>query len=233
MPLENVPPITEVPMTPILCNCKVCRDCLHREIERLSETPCTCTYKEVTENITHEDGTIEVITKQVIDVMCERCKAIEAVKLTLSNYDLFEKAHIPQEEWPHCKVHEGMIFTSQKELDSFLNPAPAIPTEAERLSTLETSQEMTGLIIDDLLFEVIPSIESRMPNVTKTIQAKMATFTITDNKGGNMMAVALAKGIIKGRDYATVFKCLSYKQYQDEVDAILVLEGYGHLIVKA
>lgn len=46
------------------------------------------------------------------------------------------------------------------------------------------------------------------------------------------MAGYLAEHIILGRDYATIFKTKLYKSYQDEVDAILTLEGFGHLIVR-
>ena len=46
------------------------------------------------------------------------------------------------------------------------------------------------------------------------------------------MAAYLAQKIIEGRDYATVFKTRLYKAYQDDVDTILSLEGYAHLIVR-
>ena len=49
-------------------------------------------------------------------------------------------------------------------------------------------------------------------------------------QGGAGMAAYLAKKIIEGRDYRTVFRTNAYKQYQDEVDTILELEGRGDLI---
>lgn len=44
------------------------------------------------------------------------------------------------------------------------------------------------------------------------------------------MAAYFAQSIINGRDYESIFKVSVYKRYQDDTDAILELEGYGHLI---
>lgn len=48
-----------------------------------------------------------------------------------------------------------------------------------------------------------------------------------------MMAGYLARKIMEGRTtYEFVFSVQVYKQYQDEVDAILIVEGRGDLITK-
>lgn len=44
------------------------------------------------------------------------------------------------------------------------------------------------------------------------------------------MAAYFAEAIMNGRDYTSIFKVSVYKRYQEETDAILILEGYGHLI---
>lgn len=219
------------------CTCGTCRVCITRDIRYQETLECICTYKEevVQQPSCDEEGNeiIVDVPNIVVDVKCERCKEIDKLTTILDKYDLLESASIPEEEWTTCIVHEGMIFRSQADLDKYLSPDTTTKNLYQRVEELEGQTEMNGAIIDDLLFEVIPSIESRMPNVTKTIQTRMAAFNLPEiRKGENPMAVALAKGIMRGKDYATVFRCISYQQYQDEVDAILVMEGYGYLIVR-
>ena len=113
-----------------------------------------------------------------------------------------------------------------------LPPQPSkIEILKEKVTALEESQVVQDFLIDDLVFEVIPTLEQQINLGTSPAQ-KVASVLSNRliNKGGDGMAGYLARKIIDGRDYATVFKTNAYKQYQDEVDTILELEGRSDLI---
>lgn len=105
-----------------------------------------------------------------------------------------------------------------------------------KVTALEESQIVQDALIDDIVFEVIPSLETQIassttnPGEVATLLNKNIKKLKTNKKGRDGMAAYLAKKIIEGRDYRTVFKTNAYKQYQDEVDTILELEGRGDLI---
>ena len=112
---------------------------------------------------------------------------------------------------------------------------PQEPSKIEilegKVTALEESQQVQDFLIDDLVFEVIPTLEQQID--LGTSPAQDVTGVLSNrliNKGGDGMAGYLARKIIDGRDYATVFKTNAYKQYQDEVDTILELEGRSDLI---
>ena len=112
---------------------------------------------------------------------------------------------------------------------------PPKPSEMEiikqKVFLLEESQQVQDLLIDDIVFEVIPTLESQIGSQSSTTVLNNKLSSLNKIKGdGQGMAGYLARKIIEGRDYATVFKTNSYKQYQDEVDTILELEGRGDLI---
>ena len=48
-----------------------------------------------------------------------------------------------------------------------------------------------------------------------------------------MMAAYFAMKIIEGKSYESIFRVSVYKQFQEETNAILVLEGYEKLIPQA
>lgn len=119
---------------------------------------------------------------------------------------------------------------------SNLKPTKPQPTELElikqELETLklqqasfDESQTVQDMLIDDLVFEVIPSIEQQVQQGVEGV-----TLNNMISRGSEGMVGCLARKIIEGRDYRTVFKTNVYKQYQDEVDTILELEGHAHLI---
>ena len=92
-------------------------------------------------------------------------------------------------------------------------------------ASFDESQKVQDMLIDDLVFEVIPSIEQQVQQGVEGV-----TLNNMISRGSEGMAGYLARKIIEGRDYRTVFKTNAYKQYQDEVDTILELEGHAHLI---
>lgn len=99
----------------------------------------------------------------------------------------------------------------------------------QEINNLKESQQVQDFLIDDIVFEVIPNLESQIAPTGK--QNEVIALINKKLKGGNEgMAAYLAKKIIEGRDYRTVFRTNAYKQYQDEVDTILELEGRGDLI---
>lgn len=112
------------------------------------------------------------------------------------------------------------------------------PNEVEILKqeveTLKESQQVQDFLIDDIVFEVIPSLEQQISlsvnDITKQYflnNTNNILTTVTKSRG---MASYLADKIIDGRDYLLVFKTNSYKQYQDEVNQILTLKGRQDLI---
>ena len=117
---------------------------------------------------------------------------------------------------------------------------PQKPTKIEVLEQkvldIEQSQLVQDMLIDDIVFEVIPTLESQI-NVNNIKPNEIGEILLNNkNKkenGVNAMAAYLAQKIIEGRDYATVFKTKTYRQYQDEVDTILELEGRGDLIKRS
>lgn len=228
-----------------VCTCGICRECIKREIMNQEILECTCTYKDevIQQPSFDEEGneiTVEVTVK-VIDVQCDRCKEIDRLKAILDKYDILENAYIDESLWQECVIREGMIFTSQEALDSYLNPAEKETTLDERVIVLEEQAEMQSLMMDDLLFEVIPNLEAQIDTSSSTTQ-KAALLKITESTAKTIiknidgrvsgMAGYLAQKIMDGRDYATIFKTRAYKPYQEEVDAILEMEGYGDLIVR-
>lgn len=106
------------------------------------------------------------------------------------------------------------------------NPQPSkIEILEKKVTALEESQTVRDMLIDDLVFEVIPSVEAQVQQGVEGV-----TLNNMISRGSEGMAGYLARKIIDGRDYRTVFKTNAYKQYQDEVDTILELEGHAHLI---
>ena len=106
----------------------------------------------------------------------------------------------------------------------------------KRQQEIEESQLVQDMLIDDIVFEVIPTLEQQI-NVNNIKPNEIGEILLNNkNKkenGVNAMAAYLAQKIIEGRDYATVFKTKTYRQYQDEVDTILELEGRGDLIKRS
>lgn len=94
-------------------------------------------------------------------------------------------------------------------------------------SQLQETQITQGLIIDDLVFEVIPTLETQ---INPQLNTEQIFIKLSDSVGG--MATYLAKKIIDGKSYLEVFKVKVYNQYKHEVDKILDEKGYSHLIIK-
>lgn len=136
----------------------------------------------------------------------------------------FETYNQETEEYTNLVIHQTaeevyQLWLAQKDI-------PPAPTLEEEVAQLKASQSLQDSIIDDLVFEVIPTLESQIA-ITQPVTQVLVKMV---NKGGIGMAAYLAQKIMDGKDYVRVFKTVSYKQYQDEVDTILELEGYGHLI---
>lgn len=87
----------------------------------------------------------------------------------------------------------------------------------EQQQVLQESQEVQDFIIDDLVFEVIPSLETQIASD----QSKVPTIIKRVNVLTKGMVQYLAKKISEGKNYEEVFKVNAYKQYQEEVDNIL------------
>lgn len=134
---------------------------------------------------------------------------------------------IIEEYYTNLTIHMTADEAYQKWLET--KDLPPVPNEMEvlkaRVDVLEESQTVQDMLIDDLVFEVIPSIEQQVQQGVEGV-----TLNNMISRGSEGMAGYLARKIIEGRDYRTVFKTNAYKQYQDEVDTILELEGHAHLI---
>lgn len=211
----------------ITCFCGECRECIYRKIEVQQAIECICIYETVKEPQPSYDEQgneimIEVDVERLV-TQCERCKEIDRLSKILEAYAAYEKAFIPEEQWSSCKYENGIIYTPNNEM----------PTQSP-IEELQESQMGQDMIIDDLIFEVIPTLEVQINmNNTEPVQlASVFSNKLLKIQGGNGMAAYLAKKIMDGRDYEVVFRTYSYKQYQDEVDTILELEGRGDLIVK-
>ncbi|MGL5766848.1 MAG: hypothetical protein ACRCX8_14515 [Sarcina sp.] len=210
-----------------MCKCGTCRECLELIKSYHEGQECLCTYK----TIVDEEGN-EI---QVKDVVCGRCVKIKEIGTTLDTYDIYEDAYIDEELWKDCYfigecvytpiVENGVVVKTGKEVyESPIEiPKDDLTILKEDMSSVKVTQAVQGALIDDIVFEIIPGLSpnGEVPPLVKTI---------TLLTGGNGMAPYLAMKIIEGRDYATVFKTTVYRRYQDEVDQILELEGYGHLI---
>lgn len=227
-----------------VCTCGNCIECINRDITYQETLDCACTYIDEPYEYTYINELGEEVTetlyRKVVDVQCERCKEIDRLDSILEKYDMLEKANIPYELWQDCIIHDDMIFTSQENLNSYLNPTKQPPTLEDRVGIVEAQTELQSLMMDDLLFEVIPNIEAQIDASASSTQ-KATLLKLTESATKNIikidgrvsgMAGYLAQKIMDGRDYATVFKTRSYKPYQDEVDTILVMEGYSDLIVR-
>lgn len=93
-------------------------------------------------------------------------------------------------------------------------------------SQLQETQLTQSLIIDDLVFEVIPTLETQ---INPQLNAQEFFVKISSSVGG--MATYLSQKIIDGKSYSEVFKVRVYNQYKQEVDRILNEKGYCHLII--
>ena len=112
-----------------------------------------------------------------------------------------------------------------------LPPQPSkIEILEEKVTTLEESQVVQDLLIDDLVFEVIPSLETQIASADGTIDVTPLMKKLKVATSG--MALYLANKIIEGKDYKSIFEVNVYKQYKDEVDAILKEKGKDDLIPK-
>lgn len=102
------------------CICGKCKECLELLCEYYLSLPCECTYKtiQVEETIINPDtGLEEVVTveKQVVDIQCERCKKIDSINKTLSDYEILANAFIDEEDFDKYEVIDGVIVS--KEVD--------------------------------------------------------------------------------------------------------------------
>ena len=96
------------------CICGKCKDCLELLCEYYLALHCECTYRtiQVEETIINPDtGLEEIITveKEVIDVQCERCKKIDSINKTLSDYEILASAFINKEDFDKYEVIDGVI----------------------------------------------------------------------------------------------------------------------------
>ncbi|MEG1142136.1 MAG: hypothetical protein RSE41_06805 [Clostridia bacterium] len=160
--------------------------------------------------------------------------------------DCISHLKVECEELPNYTDNYKLMDGQLIKLTDEEKPKP-IPPQPNKISILEkemedlkSSQMGQDFIIDDLVFEVIPMLETQINIVRDSgngedtpvlLPSVMANKIINNNKKeGGGMAAYLAKKIIDGRDYIAVFRTLSYKMYQEEVNTILELEGHGNLI---
>lgn len=98
------------------CTCGVCRECLELLCEYYLALPCECTYKtiQVEETVINPDIGLEeiiMVDKQVIDVQCGRCKKIDSINKTLSDYEILASAFINKEDFDKYEVIDGVIVS--------------------------------------------------------------------------------------------------------------------------
>lgn len=205
------------------CTCGVCRDCLKVLLEYHQLQPCTCTYKEVDVSIVNPDSGLEEFHKEMqIDVKCERCNKIDRIVKRLCDYDLFEKAYIDISLWGRCMVDEhGNISVPNEDV-----------VEKSNADKVNEDQMVQNIAIDIMMFEIIPDLESRIPQATTMSMsedgaASLVRGLVLDN--GTYFADRIARGVVS---YEDCFRVSYYKKYQDETDAILTREGHEHLIVR-
>lgn len=96
------------------CTCGKCKDCLELSREYYLALHCECTYRtiQVEETIINPDtGLEEIITveKEVVDIQCERCKKIDSINKTLSDYEILANAFIDEDDFDKYEVIEGVI----------------------------------------------------------------------------------------------------------------------------
>lgn len=143
----------------------------------------------------------------------------------ITEYDITTPLHTEflcvKPKWNGTEWVEGATQEEIKEWKETFNK-PSAPNEME---VLKARLNEIDMLIDDLVFEVIPSIEQQVQQGVEGV-----TLNNMISRGSEGMVGCLARKIIEGRDYRTVFKTNVYKQYQDEVDTILELEGHAHLI---
>ena len=98
------------------CTCGVCRECINLLLEHYKSLPCECTYKtiQVEETVINPDTGLEeiiMVDKQVIDVQCGRCKKIDSINKTLSDYEILASAFINKEDFDKYEVIDGVIVS--------------------------------------------------------------------------------------------------------------------------
>lgn len=133
-------------------------------------------------------------------------------------------------EYDKTYMHRKYDLNNRVWLDEYkevpILPTP-VPTIEEELLTLKTSQEAQDFLLDGIILDIIPSLEEQIGEMSSLTRTLNRTIQV---KGGEEMAAYFAKKIMNGRSYESIFKTNVYKQYQDETDTILILEGYSHLI---
>lgn len=96
------------------CVCGKCKDCLELLRGYYESLPCECTYKtiQVEETIINPETGLEesiMVEKQVVDIQCERCKKIDALNKTLSDYEILSNAFIDEKDFDKYEVIDGVI----------------------------------------------------------------------------------------------------------------------------
>ena len=216
----------EIEKLQVRCTCGKCDDCLHILLDYYKSQPCTCTYKDVEVSVPNPDtGLEDIVTEKVVDVKCARCIKIEEIESTLSDHEIMRKAYIDEADFDKYVIVDGVIQSKVVESGK--------PSDIDVLrETLETEQLVQNFAIDTMMFEIIPSLEDRLPQVM--------SFSLDENKNNNLMkglvrdmGAYFADRIIRGVvTYTQCFSISMYKKYQDDTDVILRMEGYGHLITR-
>lgn len=145
----------------------------------------------------------------------------------------YVKGKLVDGQWIEGATEEEIEEIKRQEEENTVPPQPTLEDKIsiclDEIEKLNDSQMEQDFIIDDLIFEVIPMLEDQI-SINSSQPVQLVSTISNKLKGDSAMAAYLAKKIMDGRDYEAVFKTYSYKQYQDEVDTILELEGKGDLI---
>lgn len=219
----------EIEMWEEKCTCDECEECLNLKIQALQSQPCECTYKTIVEQhpSVDEDGNDVMIDVEVsvIDVMCARCVEIKEYQDILDKWEILSKANIDKADFDKYDVVNGVICSKVVEGGN--------PSEIDELKeVMGMEQMMQNFAIDTMMFEIIPDLESRLPQ-SQSLMMGDDTKNIKIMKGlvkemGAYFADRIIRGVVT---YKQCFSISMYRKYQADTDAILRMEGYGHLIV--
>ena len=176
------------------CICGKCKECLELLREYYLALPCECTYKtiQVEETIINPDtGLEETITveKVVVDIQCERCKKIDSINKTLSDYEILANAFIDEEDFDKYEVVDGVI--TSKIVDT------------GRLSDIDISKNENSNILSSTL-----DLDFRLMEVEFVILDNAQPMSINYNLSKNL------KGSVNMTPYEMMYTLILADNYE-------------------
>lgn len=209
------------------CTCGKCDDCLRVLLAYHQSQKCTCTYKDVEVSVPNpETGLEDIIIEKVVDVMCDRCKQIQAIEKQLSDHEIMRKAYIDECNFDKYEVVDGVIQSKVIESGKM--------SEIDALKQIDSGIMSSTLDLDFRLMMVEDVIESTQPmaatyNLTKTIMKgsvnmtpyqMMYTLILADNYDRADFEYKISVYVRKGR------------MTQEEADKLIAMMDAKELVQK-